>query len=765
MKSLSSWVSRLTVIALVLTLMAGLAGATTVIIPSDDELIAGSKAIIKGRVIAISTRYSEERGMVFTYVTLEVNEVWKGAIRSHQVVLRQPGGLASGYGTLLHGTPEFTMDERVLLFLDTWNDGSLRVHQFFLGKYDISEGPDGSTQAVRASGGTNVTVVGRSSGSVTDQMEFGEFERMIREKIAISSSNSPSQDTRHSRTPILVYPPDYIPVADPGETAVPDFTFLSSSRPLRWFEADSATPVYFNINTTPGPSGVLPGYGSASETVVDVLNAMGALSSVSNSSLRLVGAASPTAGCGIRAGDGNSVSFNNCDGYFSPSSCSGLLAVGGIALYYLNNPGSVNGVTFYRIGEGDVSMNPYAMCYYTDHCRVQEVLTHELGHAIGLGHSQDSSATMAPYAHFDYRCASLRSDDMAGLRFIYPSTAPAPAPTPTPTPVPTPTPAPAPTPTPTPLPTPTPTPTPKPSPTPTPAPAPTPTPTPVPAPTPTPTPTPAPTPSATPTPIPPSGPIWLSPNPIVVCDGSGVGASTLRWQAFSSSSIQIRRGSAQGSLLFQGMPIGSLNVQVSNDTIFYIVASSTRFVLGSVRAVVTSQGCGGPTSTPTPTPTPAPAPLPTPTPTPVPTPTPTPVPTPTPTPVPAPTPTPTPVPAPTPTPVPTPTPTPVPAPTPSTSPTPVPMSGPIWLNENPVRSCNGTGTASVLIRWQAMRSFTVQIRKDSAYGEFIAYGSSTGSFTTGAWVRNGTKFVLIDSSTRATLGSVTAYVTSSGCGQ
>jgi hypothetical protein len=93
------------------------------------------------------------------------------------------------------------------------------------------------------------------------------------------------------------------------------------------------------------------------------------------------------------------------------------------------------------------------------------------------------------------------------------------------------------------------------------------------------------------------------------------------------------------------------------------------------------------------------------------------------------------------------------------------MSGPIWLNENPIRSCDGSGAASVLIRWQAMRSFTVQIRKDSTYGELVAYGGSSGSVTTGSWVRNGTRFFLIDSSTRATLGSVTAYVTSSGCGQ
>jgi hypothetical protein len=41
---------------------------------------------------------------------------------------------------------------------------------------------------------------------------------------------------------------------------------------------------------------------------------------------------------------------------------------------------------------------------------------------MGLGHSSDSSATMAAYAHFDGRCAGLRPDDTAAVQFIYPGT-------------------------------------------------------------------------------------------------------------------------------------------------------------------------------------------------------------------------------------------------------------------------------------------------------------------------------------------------------
>jgi matrixin len=99
---------------------------------------------------------------------------------------------------------------------------------------------------------------------------------------------------------------------------------------------------------------------------------------------------------------------------------------------------------------------------------VQRVALHELGHLLGLAHSNVPTAIMNAYINNSYM---LTADDIAGIQSLYGASTGSPTPTPTPTPFPTPTP----TPTPTPFPTPTPTPFPTPTPTPTPSVTPTPT--------------------------------------------------------------------------------------------------------------------------------------------------------------------------------------------------------------------------------------------------------------------------------------------------
>ena len=60
---------------------------------------------------------------------------------------------------------------------------------------------------------------------------------------------------------------------------------------------------------------------------------------------------------------------------------------------------------------------------------IEDVATHEFGHALGLGHSTVATATMYPsISTCSQQARSLDADDIAGVLSIYPSTAMAPTP-------------------------------------------------------------------------------------------------------------------------------------------------------------------------------------------------------------------------------------------------------------------------------------------------------------------------------------------------
>src|SRR5256885_7823816 len=97
--------------------------ATTAIIPSDDDMIVGSRAIVRGRVVSVGAAF-DDNNRIFTYTTLEVSEVFKGQITEHRITLKEPGGWVGTQGSIIFGSPEFTPGEDVFLYLGTWPDGS-----------------------------------------------------------------------------------------------------------------------------------------------------------------------------------------------------------------------------------------------------------------------------------------------------------------------------------------------------------------------------------------------------------------------------------------------------------------------------------------------------------------------------------------------------------------------------------------------------------------------------------------------------------------
>lgn len=387
--------------------------ASTAIVPLDEEMVVESRAIVTGKVMEVSTQLDPSKGVVFTYVRLMVNKVLKGEIFESEVVLKELGGETAEIGTMIHGMPTFEEGQDVFLYLNTWPDGSLRVHQGFLGKFNVTRnGSSGPLEVARQDESSSVEIVRTSVDGATDRSDLGAYSARITSLVEANTERGELfEKTHYADIPLRTVPPGFDKERDFGKIRTL-WSLLNPARPLRWFEPDANGDVVFYVNPAGAPNW---------DYQDDIRQALNAWSSAAGVKMRAI-LGGTTSGCGAQTADGkNSISFNNCDGFFAPSSgCSGLLAVGGIVRYSTKDTKTVNGMTFYRGVEANVSFNPFALCNFANRCQLQESLTHEIGHALGLGHSSDSNATMNAFAHFDGRCASVSADDTTGITRVYP---------------------------------------------------------------------------------------------------------------------------------------------------------------------------------------------------------------------------------------------------------------------------------------------------------------------------------------------------------
>src|SRR5258705_13510300 len=89
----------------------------TVLIPADlSELSRDARTIVRGRVIALDPRWTEDRRAIETLVTLETDSYLKGAL-GQTVQFRVPGGELGRFRSITVGAPEFSIDERIVVFL------------------------------------------------------------------------------------------------------------------------------------------------------------------------------------------------------------------------------------------------------------------------------------------------------------------------------------------------------------------------------------------------------------------------------------------------------------------------------------------------------------------------------------------------------------------------------------------------------------------------------------------------------------------------
>ncbi|MBI2205680.1 MAG: matrixin family metalloprotease [Candidatus Rokubacteria bacterium] len=384
-------------------LYAGPATATTVVPLSDERLARDAVAIAIGEVAAIDTYWDAPRRQIFTVIRLAIGEWLKGDLATPQVTLRLPGGSLGGARAWIEGSPEFRRGERVLVFLGTNADGTLRVAHLYQGKLAIVTDPtSGDDYVYRDVSPRGVNVLAATRGVPAALRPLAEVRSLIRSVAGTSAGRRPAP-----AAPVA----EAVVAADTVSESREAYTYLGS--PSRWFEPDAGQPIPVRMN----PSGEPAAPGGGFDAVRAGYNAWNGVTS----SAARVWDGGATSAAGFQFDGVSAVSFGDPLGQIDPpSSCSGTLALTGY--YRTDETRVVDGTTFYRIVEGDVVFaDGWAGCgFYESYANLAEVATHELGHVLGLGHSGDAGAIMYAFAHFDGRGATLAADDIAGVSSMYP---------------------------------------------------------------------------------------------------------------------------------------------------------------------------------------------------------------------------------------------------------------------------------------------------------------------------------------------------------
>ena len=170
---------------LALTLLTPLAAhATTIVMPTDEQLVAKSPVIVRGTVLSVNA--TERNGWIWTETQIAVSHALKGQTDS-TITVRELGGRIADRITKIFGAPEFTSDERVLLFLEPSNDGTYRVMDLFAGKFGEGKSLYGRRLWLRHDASQDVVFLDanlRAAEPQNVQRDAAGFETFVAERVA-----------------------------------------------------------------------------------------------------------------------------------------------------------------------------------------------------------------------------------------------------------------------------------------------------------------------------------------------------------------------------------------------------------------------------------------------------------------------------------------------------------------------------------------------------------------------------------------------------
>ena len=394
------------------------AGATSVIPIGDQELYRRADVVVHGIVVSSdATVDGANRPEMLTVV--EPISVLKGSLPGVLVLHQVGADLPDGRFLKMWGRPDYWPGTEVLIFAIARRGGEYETAEMLLGKFRVLQDDSGERFAV-----PELAAATHAGVDVFDSLEHASDGRTARSRASVRVA-SPVPDSLDGPRRL-----ESLLSALRGGTVTRDVLATPSGKLREVLHARGSiggiAPQWGMINNflyrwSNYATAQWSFNGTANITGGGTAEATGALAAWTND---------PNSNINYTAGSGNTIYLNAVSsslgcGWSDCLSGGGVIGCGGPSG---GGSHSWQGETYITIQGGTVELRSYCTTNLYSSITTQAVLTHELGHTLGLGHS-DQNVSPHDVCRGDEGAAQMRStvqnftalgtDDQDAIRWLY----------------------------------------------------------------------------------------------------------------------------------------------------------------------------------------------------------------------------------------------------------------------------------------------------------------------------------------------------------